>query len=125
MMRLKASETKEYRHRLWVAQGHRCALSGYEISFADAVLDHDHATGRVRGVLHRGVNAMLGKIENSYKRYGVSHPMMVAACKNVGYYLSQNNGDKPYYHTHRTEEEKRERRNKLARQRRAKAKAAS
>lgn len=33
------------------------------------VLDHDHKTQFVRGVLHRQTNAVLGKLENAYIRY--------------------------------------------------------
>jgi hypothetical protein len=36
----------------------------------DAVVDHCHSTGLVRGVLHRQSNAWAGKIENSWKRFG-------------------------------------------------------
>ena len=36
----------------------------------DAVVDHCHGTGLVRGVLHRQSNAWAGKIENSWKRFG-------------------------------------------------------
>ena len=36
----------------------------------DAVVDHCHITGLVRGVLHRQSNVWAGKIENSWKRFG-------------------------------------------------------
>lgn len=117
--RLTAKELKEWREQIWLAQGKRCALSGYTIALEDAVADHDHKTGALRGVLHRGVNALLGHLENNHKRYGVPHPMMVAAMQNVGEYLSRGQEGAHLYPTFRTEEEKRQRRNKLARQRRA------
>lgn len=123
--RLSAGKLKEWREATWLAQGKRCALTGYSISLAEAVADHDHATGHVRGVLHRGVNALLGKCENNYRRYGVSLPMLRAMAPAIADYIEKDYSANVYYHTYRTEEEKRERRNKLARQRRAKAKAAS
>lgn len=123
MTRIKQKDLALFRERLWIQQGRRCALSGYTIALADAVVDHCHKTGEIRGVLHRGVNALLGKIENNHKRYGVAHPMMVAMAANLGQYLSETTTYTGLvYPTHKTEEEKRERRNKLARLRRAKAK---
>ncbi len=121
-IRLTAAATKPYREAKLREQGGRCAITGYTLSPAEAVLDHDHATGHVRGVLHRGVNALLGKLENNYKRYGVSLPQLRAMAPAVADYIEQDHSAKPYYSTHRTAEEKRERTNKLARQRRAAAK---
>ena len=124
MQRLTPKQLKEYREAQWLAQGKRCALTGYTISLDQAVVDHDHATGRIRGVLHRGVNSLLGKIENSYRRFGVSLPMVTAMTAGIQEYLARDQGCSPVYPKHRTEEEKRERRNKLAREARAKKKAA-
>lgn len=44
-------------------------MTGLPIPDKQAVLDHNHDTQYVRGVLHRQVNVLLGKIENSYNRY--------------------------------------------------------
>lgn len=52
----------------------------------DAVLDHDHVTGFIRGVLHRGCNALLGKIENNMKRNKVSEQRLAALLSQVVYY---------------------------------------
>ena len=61
-IRLTQAATKAYREAKLREQGGRCALTGYTISAAEAVLDHCHSTGHVRGVLHRGANSLLGKI---------------------------------------------------------------
>ncbi len=45
-----------------------CPLFGIE-EF-DPVVDHDHVSGRIRAVISRESNAMLGKIENFYKTRG-------------------------------------------------------
>lgn len=34
---------------------------------SDLVVDHDHITGEIRGVISREANTMLGKIENIYR----------------------------------------------------------
>lgn len=120
--RLSAGKLKEWREATWLAQGKRCALTGYSISLAEAVADHDHKTGHVRGVIHRGVNSLLGKLENAYKMYGVSFPMMCAMGRGLDAYLGQDHTLHPLHPTHKTEDEKRLRRNKLARNRRAAAK---
>lgn len=120
--RLTAKALKEYRERQWLAQDKRCALTGYSISLEQAVVDHDHKTGHIRGVIHRGANSVLGKIENSYRRYGMSLPMVYAMGRGLEQYLEQDHLWNPVYPSHRTEDEKRERRNALARKRRAEAK---
>lgn len=48
-----------------------CPIFGCKVN--DAVVDHCHDTGLVRGVLHRQSNAWAGKIENAWKRYGANH----------------------------------------------------
>ena len=120
--RLNARQLKEWREATWLAQDKRCAITGYTISPSEAVADHDHSTGHLRGVLHRGVNALLGKCENNYRRYGVSLPMLRAMAPAVAAYIEKDYSANVFYPTHRTEDEKRELRNKRARDARAKKK---
>jgi hypothetical protein len=67
MNKLKTTEIKSYREQQLSLQNSCCDLCG-ELVLDDAVLDHDHRTGLVRKVLHRGCNSMLGKIENNLAR---------------------------------------------------------
>lgn len=67
LMRLKRTEIREYRLRQLDLQSNVCALCG-DLIEDDAVLDHDHKTGLLRQVLHRGCNSLLGKIENNLPR---------------------------------------------------------
>lgn len=46
------------------AQGHRCAMCGKELT-ARAHTDHDHTTGKVRGILCGGCNLGLGYVEKA------------------------------------------------------------
>ena len=100
-------------------------MTGYTISVTEAVLDHDHATGHVRGVLHRGVNSLLGKIENNHRRYGVSLPMLRAMAPAIAAYIEKDYSANVFYPTHRSADEKRELRNKRARDARARKLEAS
>lgn len=124
-VRLKASDVKKVREELLRRQGGVCALTHYPLDPKDAVLDHCHTEGCVRGVIHRGANALLGKLENNHKRYGVSLPMMYAMGRNLESYLKQDFSTMPLHPTHRTEDEKRIRRNTKARAARAAKKVAT
>jgi len=114
-MRLKPQDIKPYRERLLSAQGYICVLCGKPATEYEAVLDHDHNSGKIRGVLHRGCNALLGKIENNYRRCGIAD--LHAFLNGCSPYLKgPQHGD--FHPSYRTEEEKRLRRNKKASKRR-------
>jgi len=99
----------------------RCALCFEPIAAGEAVADHDHATGQMRGVLHRGCNAMLGHIENNRPRHKLtSIPRLTRFLAGVvGYLYRKRSDDTPLYPTHKTPDQKRELRNKRARRARA------
>lgn len=128
MARLTTSQVKPFRNLTLKTQGGLCKICGTPCSELDAVLDHDHTTGIVRGVLHRGCNSMLGKIENHRRiaklNDGLSlHRFLSGVCKYIA--ESQNTDYDEgaiLYPTHRTAEEKRERINKRARIKRTAAK---
>lgn len=62
---------KDTRLELLAKQGNRCALCQEHCSEEEAVLDHCHKGGWIRAVLHRGCNALLGRIENNAPRHGL------------------------------------------------------
>lgn len=103
-------------------QGNKCALCGQPLKLADAVLDHDHVTGECRGVLHRGCNSMLGKIENHRKLAKMTSAESLSNFLAGVLIYIHNARLGVAYPTHRTADEKRIRRNTKARQARAKAK---
>ena len=121
--KLKTTEVKKVREELLRSQGGVCAITHYPLDPSDAVLDHCHTTGHIRGVIHRGANSLLGKLENNHKRYGVSLPQVIAMGEGLREYLSKDYSGQPYHYTHRTEDEKREARNSRARKLRAAKKA--
>lgn len=103
-MRLKYAEVKTHRERLLDEQKYCCSLCG-ELIEDDAVLDHDHKTGRIRKVLHRGCNAMLGKIENNMPRSRITMRRLESFAANLVKYLEQEYED-VVHPTYRTPEER-------------------
>tara|TARA_R100000657_G_C4539190_1_gene16366 strand:+ start:26 stop:475 length:450 start_codon:yes stop_codon:yes gene_type:complete len=61
MAYLSQNKVKEYRRK---HMPRSCPV--LRIKTNDWVLDHDHQTGMVRGVISRQANSLLGKIENFY-----------------------------------------------------------
>lgn len=128
MRKLKASEIAEVRVAQALAQGNRCALCQLPLGRKapdDPCLDHDHGTGAVRGTLHRSCNALLGRLENNYKRYGVRS--IAAFCHGAASYLQRHatNITGLRHPTHKSEDEKRIARNTQARKTRAAAKGST
>lgn len=92
MIRLKYTQIAEYRSNQLQQQQNLCALCG-EYILDDAVLDHDHDTGEIRSVLHRGCNALLGKIENNMVRNRVNIQRLAKIADNLIGYLTADGTD--------------------------------
>lgn len=119
-MRIKHSEIAEYRSKILTEQGHQCALCNHTVAPGEAVLDHDHRSGYIRGTLHRGCNALLGKIENSLRINKISPERLSNILKNTEFYI--NSHTLLVHPLHRTPEEKLlARRKKTARARKQRA----
>lgn len=125
MQKLKSSEVSSFRASKLAAQGGYCLLCGEQIADGEAVLDHDHKTGFVRGVLHSGCNAMLGHVENNRPRYRLLGGRLRRWLESVFTYVHADYGHNPLHPTHRTEDQKRELTNKRARKARAAKKAST
>jgi hypothetical protein len=120
--------------RSWVArhlstkQGGICPLCKSPIDLrikGEGVIDHDHDTGEIRGILHRSCNAAEGKISNAAARWGAkssSYRAIITYLENLVGYLKQE-GAGVIYPMHKTADDKKDDRNKAAREARAKAKA--
>lgn len=122
---MKVSQLGSVVQLLTKKQGGKCAVCGFPFTQRDRpVLDHDHDTGRVRGVLHNSCNGAEGRIKSKAKmgHTGVSAADYVIG---LGKYLELHK--KPQtrliHHTHLTEDEKRLKRNVKARKRRRAKKA--
>lgn len=115
--KLKRSEHAAVRVQMLSEQGGRCALCQLPLTAEQAVLDHDHGNGAVRGVLHRGCNGILGKIENG----AALLRDLPAFVSGVAPYLRKHatNVTGLIYSEFKTADEKRELRNARARKARA------
>lgn len=103
-MKLKQKQIAEYRQQQLEKQNNCCALC-LEPIVDDAVLDHDHKTGLLRQVLHRGCNSLLGKIENSMPRSRVDINRLGGIARNLISYLTVTHTD-IRHPTHLTIEER-------------------
>lgn len=119
---LKPSEVASVLEKLKKKHGNRCEVCGRPFTKKDdAVLDHDHDTGYIRGAIHRSCNGAEGRVKTKARlgHTGVGANDFIIA---LGKYLE--NHAKPKYSlihpTHMTEEQKRLKRNAKARALRAK-----
>jgi len=102
--RLKAAAIAAYRELELAAQGGRCALCGEPIETGKAVLDHDHKSGLIRGVLHRGCNALEGNITNALPRNLITPARLAGIFENwLRYHSTAKNLLHP---SHRTQAER-------------------
>lgn len=122
--KLDKSAVPDVKRRLLAMQGGKCAICGKPMTARDgAVLDHDHSTGIVRGVLHNSCNGAEGRIKSKANmgHKGVDAYTYIIA---LGKYLEKHS--KPQtnliHPVHKSDEEKRLLKNKRARLARAKKK---
>lgn len=121
MEQLKHSQIAPVRAKKLAEQGGVCVLCTRKP--AVPCLDHCHSAGHLRGVLCRGCNALLGKLENNKGRYGLGDPTAFAKfCANVPAYLTRHQFGNTLHPTFKTPEQKRLARNAKARVKRAQEK---
>ena len=137
-MKLKFSDIPSHRQKIQEFQDNECWICGAD--FTDAyysrkkrkkvpkhipVLDHNHYTGEVRGVLCSGCNSVEGVFIKSVGRYhtNIDHHESIAVqellYRLADYYEHYRVSHSGYVHPkHKTEDEKRVARNKKARMKR-------
>ena len=118
MRKLGRAELRPYTMRvLKTVQSMLCPICGNEISLtvmgnkSDYVVDHDHNTGEVRGILHRGCNSAEGKVRaaiQSWGKQGNNQQAIIKWAKNlVGYWEQwELSPSGLIYPSHKTAEEK-------------------
>ncbi len=92
-MYLKHSQLAQYRKS---NLPEKCPILETDGCFKPCV-DHNHITGMVRGVISMEGNTFLGRVENSFRRFGTSSDVGLARIlRNMADYLDQ--GDTEYLH---------------------------
>ena len=64
---IKTNEIPTYRNKILAEQNYICPLCEQPLAREDAVLDHDHETGYIRGALHLSCNRSEGDIVKAWK----------------------------------------------------------
>lgn len=105
MEKIKYKDIAAVRNYLIEQQQHRCGLCDDIIDEGKAVLDHDHRSGIIRRVLHRGCNSMLGKIERNMARSEIDLFRLMKISSTVADYIS-NTATNWIHPTFKTPEEK-------------------
>lgn len=103
--RLKPKEVPDLRKKLLRSQRNICPLCGCIIRPDQAVLDHDHETGRVRRVLHRQCNQIEGRVLNWVSRTG-QNVQPAVFLENLLQYWREDYTLNPIHHTHKSDVEK-------------------
>ena len=120
-MRLKAKDISGFRDKVILQQDGKCWLCEIDLKTVTPCLDHDHETGRIRGVLCQNCNGIEGKIKNLARRGKRERTSYEFVNKVLSYWNHFSALQRPEFHpTHKTADEKRLRRNKKARDRRKK-----
>ena len=92
MKYLKYSQLAQYRKENLPK---KCPI--LETGCSNPCVDHNHETGMVRGVISMEGNTFLGRVENSFKRFGTSSEIGLSKIlRNMADYLDK--GDKKILH---------------------------
>lgn len=107
--KIKRSDVRDIRAEMLSNQSYTCALCKKSCDPSEAALDHDHKSGRVRGVLHSSCNILLGKVENFTARYGqalIRHDRLHDALSNMNGYIKRDYSENKLHYRHKTPEDK-------------------
>lgn len=119
LQRIPRSQLKALCMALLAKQKMTCPICNKRINTqiagrsSDYVVDHDHVTGEIRGVLHRSCNAAEGKVLNAAGAWGAGKVSVEAVIPWLEGLIAYWKGAEKYgtgmmYPEHKTEEQKKE-----------------
>jgi len=125
--KLKRTELAKVKKELLAKQNGCCLFCGGNltgVSSQNIVVDHNHDTGIIRGVAHRGCNGVEGRVLTYLKRWGKCSTKMqvIRMLRRLADFYEKEPKTEWIYPTHKTALEKKELRNKRARERYAQKK---
>ena len=114
MRKMKQSELPMVKKMLIAKQNGLCPICGKDLTKTapvNQVLDHDHVTGIVRAVLHRGCNKAEGSVKNLLTRWGKAESMVsvIATAERLAAFWKLHSEPQTdiIYYNHKTAAEKR------------------
>lgn len=119
--KLRTTDLRAVKEELLEEQNYRCALCNIDLlsDLRNACVDHCHRTGFIRAVLCRNCNRGEGKVKTVATMCKRAGEMVHWLMRLVAYWHKHATPQTNWIHPkHKTEEEKRIRRNKKARERR-------
>jgi hypothetical protein len=130
--KVKRTELPKIKEELIAKQNGNCPICGKDltrVSKGNIVVDHDHETGIIRAALHRGCNGIDGKILKLLRTWGKATSLdeAIKTLKRLITFWELHKKAQTYliYPSFKTEEEKREARNKKQRKKYHKMKLVS
>lgn len=90
------AEANFLRLLLLIEQDWTCPITGYALTTKNSVLDHDHTTGHVRGVLFNGANRALQ--DHRWVGYGLRKKDHAGILRKMADYLEKDHTE-VIYHT--------------------------
>jgi hypothetical protein len=105
-MKIKQAQVKTIREQLLKEQGGLCGMCQLPLDPSQAVLDHNHKTGYIRGACHRSCNSAEGKLINAVSRFGVPDVTALLQGLSAYYTLHATNQSDLIYPSHKTPQER-------------------
>lgn len=106
LQEIRNSDKKALTAHLLEKQNHLCLLCGKSLEISAlldnksnqrAVLDHNHETGQIRGVLHNGCNVFEGRVQILMQRCSITGDAINTVFKNLPDYLKASSGTQYRY----------------------------
>lgn len=129
LTKFKRTELPAVRKELMHRQNGVCPICGKDltrVAVKNLVVDHDHKTGVVRAVMHRGCNGLEGKVLRLLTTWGKASSLVEAKetlCRLIGFWDRHRTPQTDWiYYNHKTQAEKKTAYNKKRRKLYAKKK---